>query len=163
MNTDEAAVLLEGQAAFAARALELVAGARNELTLLTQNLDPRTYCTEVFVDAVSAFVLQHRNTRVRMLVTHPQQAISGGSRMVELGRRLSSFIEFREINAERRQSLSEEYLIADGRQMLVRQYPTDLHSRTYPEAPHLARLKLKEFDLLWNESTTAQELRDLKL
>lgn len=163
MSDQESAVLLEGQALYAQRALEMVSGARQDLSLLTQALEPRTWCTEAFVDAVRSFVLQHERTRFRILVTNARQAISGGSRLVELGRALSSFIEFRELQPERRLGVVEEYLIADGRLLLHRETPSDLQSRFYGSQPRSARLKLREFDLLWNESTTAQELRDLKL
>lgn len=163
MSAPDSGVLLEGQAPYAQHALEMVAGARQDLSLLTQALEPRTWCTEAFVDAVRTFVLQHERTRFRILVANARQAISGGSRLVELGRALSSFIEFRELMPERRPGVIEEYLIADGRLLLHRETPSDLESRFFGSEPRSARTKLRSFDLLWNESTTAQELRDLKL
>lgn len=155
--------LLEGHAAFAARATEMISGTRTELSLLSQELDRRIYGTESFVGAVRAFVLKHQNTRLRVLVNNTRAAIAGGSRLIEFGRKMSTFIEFRELSIERRQFIREEYLIADGRLLLYREAPGDLASKYYATAPHLARLKLKDFDVLWNESTTAQELRDMRL
>lgn len=155
-------VLLEGHEPFLQRAVEMASAARQELVLLTQALEPRTWCAEPFVAAIQRFVLQNKHTRFRVLVADPRQAIVGGSRLVELGRRLSSFIEFRELGAERRQAVLEEYLVADGRTLLHRESTTQLES-TYSGTPLRARLKLRDFDVLWNESTTAQELRDLKL
>lgn len=156
-------VLLEGQAAFAAKATEMVAGARMELALLTQELSERVYATENFVTAVRQFVLQHRHAKLRILVNHAQRAISGGSRIVEFGRKMSSFIEFRELLEERRMAVREEYLIADGRLLLYRETPETLEAKFYGGVPHEARLKLREFDTLWNESVPAQELRSLRL
>lgn len=163
MSTPGQELLLEGHAPFLAQAVRMVAEARLELALMSQELEVRTWCSEAFVDALRAFVLQHERTRVRVLIAHPRQAIAGGSRLVELGRRLSSFVEFRELAPERRQFIREEYLIADGRAMLYRETPADLESRYFGATPQAARLKLQDFDILWNESTTAQELRDLKL
>lgn len=153
--------LLEGQAAFAAKATELVAGARMELALLTQELNERVYSTENFVAAVRQFVLQHRHARLRILVNNTQRAISGGSRIVEFGRKMSSFIEFRELLEERRMGVREEYLIADGRLLLYRETPETLEAKFYGALPHQARLKLKDFDTFWNESPPAQEMRSL--
>lgn len=153
--------LLEGVAPFAAKATELVGGARMELALLTQELTERVYATEAFVSALRQFVLQHRHARFRVLINDTRRAISGGSRIVEFGRRMSSFIEFRELLPERREAVREEYLIADGRLMLHREAPENLSAKFYAGSPHVARLKLKDFDTLWNESTTAQELRQL--
>lgn len=153
--------LVEGQAAFAAKAAEMVAGARMELALLTQELSERVYSTESFVTAVRQFVLQHRHAKLRILVNHTQRAISGGSRIVEFGRKMSSFIEFRELLEERRMGVREEYLIADGRLLLYRETPETLEAKFYGGVPHEARLKLREFDTFWNESEPAQELRSL--
>lgn len=153
--------LLEGSAAFAAKAAEMVAGARMELALLTQELNERVYSTENFVAVVRGFVLQHRHARLRVLVNHTQRAISGGSRIVEFGRKMTSFVEFRELLPERRMAVREEYLIADGRQLLYRETPETLESKYYGALPHHAHLKLKSFDTFWNESLPAQELRSL--
>ncbi len=153
--------LLEGEAAFAAKAVELAGSARMELTLLTQQLNERVYGTENFVTAVRQFVLQHSHARLRVLVNNTKRAISGGSRIVEFGRKLSTFIEFRELLPERRQMVREEFLIADGRLMLYREAPENLEAKFYGTVSHAARLKLREFDTFWNESSTAQELRSL--
>ena len=153
--------LLEGSAPFAAKATEMAGGARMELALLTQELSERVYATESFVAAVRQFVLQHRHARFRVLVNDTRRAITGGSRIVEFGRKMSTYIEFRELLPERREAVREEYLIADGRLMLYREAPENLSAKYYGTTPHLARLKLKDFDALWNESVPAQELRQL--
>lgn len=155
--------LVEGLAGFARRMRELAAGAHNELALLSQDLDRRVYGTDEFVGTLRSFVLQNRFARLRVLVSNPQTAIRNNPRLVEFGRTLSTFVEFRELLPERQQVIFEEYLVADGRKMLVREAPGDLESRYYTTAPHLARLKLKDFDMLWNESVPAQELRSLRL
>ncbi len=155
--------LLVGEAAFAAKAAAMVAGARTELALLTQELNERVYSTEAFVTAVGHFVLQHSHTRLRVLVNDTQRAIIGGGRIVEFGRKLSSFIEFRELLPERRLAVREEYLIADGRLLLYRETPETLEAKYYGNMPLQARLRLKDFDAFWNESPPAQELRSLGL
>lgn len=155
--------LLTGAADYAARATQMISHARTEVVLLSQELDRRIYGTEIFAESLRRFVLQHQNTRVRVLVNNTQAAISNSARLVEFGRSMSSFVEFREIPPTRQQMIREEYLITDSRVMLYRETPQDLESRYYGESPAEARLKLKGFDLLWNESTTAQELRQLGL
>jgi hypothetical protein len=155
--------LLTGHEAFAARALELAEGAVRELALLTQNLDRRIYGTEAFATAIRQFVRQNEHTRFRIIAVHPRLAIAGNPRLVEFGRAMSSRIEFREPPTERRTLIREEYLIADGRRLLYHETPEDLESRYYGESPDAARLQLGKFDALWNESVTAQELRNLRL
>jgi hypothetical protein len=155
--------LLQGAADFAARATQMVSAARTEIVLLSQELDRRIYGTEVFTESIRRFVLQHRHTRVRVLVNNTQAAISNSPRLVEFGRSLSSFVEFRELLPMRQQTIREEYLVTDGRVMLYRETPQNLEAMYYGSSPPVARLKLKDFDTLWNESTVAQELRQLSL
>jgi hypothetical protein len=153
--------LLTGAADFAARATQMVGAARMEVALLTQDLDRRVYGGAAFSDALRRFVLQHSHTKVRVLVNATQVAVANSPRLVEFGRSLTSFVEFRELLPARRQVVHEEVLITDGRVMLHRESPSDLEARYYAGAPSLARLKLKDFDVLWDESVPAQELRKL--
>jgi hypothetical protein len=158
---DAAPAAVSGIAAFAARATQMLAEARSEIALLSQELDRRAYGGEAVAEALRRFVLQHERTRVRILVHSAQAAVGNSPRFVELGRSLSSYVEFRELLPERRLVVLEEVLIADGRTMLHREAPQDLVARWYARAPSAVRLKLKDFDTLWNESEPAQELRRL--
>ena len=153
--------LLNGVADFAARATQMVSAARMEVALLTQELDRRIYGTGIFTESLRRFVLQHSHTKVRVLVNSTQIAMANSPRLVELGRSLTSFVEFREVPPSRQQVIREEVLITDGRVMLYRETPSDLEAKFYGASPSVARLKLKEFDLLWDEAEPAQELRKL--
>ena len=153
--------LVTSVADFAARATQMVSGARNEVALLTQELDRRVYGSGIFTESLRRFVLQHSHTRVRILVNATQLAMANSPRLVEFGRSLTSFVEFRELLSERRQVIREELLITDGRVMLSRESPGDLEAKFYGASPGLARLRMKDFDLLWDESVPAQELRKL--
>ena len=155
------AVLVTGAADYATRATEMVEGARMEIALLSQELDRRVYGSEAFGEAVRRFVLQHGHTRVRVLVNRTQAAVANSPRLVELGRALTSFVEFRELLPMRQQTVREEYLVADGRLLLYRETPQDLEAKYYSHSPHVARMQLRSFDLMWNESPPAQELRKL--
>jgi hypothetical protein len=61
----------------------------------------------------------------------------------------------------RQQTVREEYLVADGRLLLYRETPQDLEARYYGQSPHVARMRMRDFDMVWNESPPAQELRKL--
>lgn len=153
--------LVTGAANFAARATQMVGAARMEVALLTLELDRRIYAGSAFADALRHFVLQHQHTKVRILVNATQLAIANSPRLVELGRGLTSFIEFRELLAPRQPVVREELLITDGRCMLYRESPQDLQAKYYGAHPLAVREKLKEFQVLWDESVPAQELRRL--
>lgn len=154
--------VVSGHVAYADRAIELLVHARREVVLLSQDLDRRIYGDEDFIETLRAFLLQHRRARLRALVHTPRTAMQHGHRLVELGRALSSRIEFRELSPERK-SLREEYLIVDERAMLHRRTPEDLEARCYADAPALAREQLRQFEILWQESPPAREFTDLRL
>jgi hypothetical protein len=158
---DTGAEVLRGVANYAAKATQMVSEAKNEVVMLTQELDRRIYGSGIFTESLRRFVLQHRNTKVRILVNSTQMAISNSPRLVEFGRSLTTFVEFRELPTARRQVVREELLITDGRVMLYREAPGDLEAKYYGQSPAEARLKLKEFNGLWDESEPAQELRKL--
>jgi hypothetical protein len=158
---DTKAEILSGVANYAAKATQMVSEAKMEVAMLTQELDRRIYGSGIFTESLRRFVLQHRNTKVRILVNSTQVAISNSPRLVELGRSLTTFVEFRELPTARQQVVREELLITDGRVMLYREAPGDLEAKYYGQSPAEARLKLKSFDQLWDESEPAQELRRL--
>lgn len=153
--------LLQGRAAFAARALELVRGARGELLLLSDSLDRSLYGSEEFADAVKTFLLGSERRRLSVLVTQPQPAARNIPYLLELARRISSRIEFREPDADQSEPNHGEWLIADRRVLLERRGPEALESQFWAEAPQRGKTRGDEFEQLWNEAQPAQELRSL--
>ena len=153
--------LVTGAADFAARATQMVAGARMEIVLLSLDLDRRAYGGGAFTDALRRFVLQHSHTKVRILVNATQTAMANNPRLVEFGRGLTSFVEFRELLPERRPVVRQELLVADGRTMLFKESSSDLEAKYFGAQPLAVKEKLKEFQMLWDESVPAQELRRL--
>jgi len=154
--------VVSGQAEFLLRASALVASAKMEITLFSQGLDRRTYSSEDFIAPLQTFLLSHQRARLRVLVHTPSAAMRTGHRLIELGRRLSSRIEFRELLSER-QLIRKEFLIIDESALLLRDSPDQLEARYYAHAPLLARDQKREFDTWWQESPPAAEFRDLKL
>lgn len=154
--------LANGQAEFLLRATQVVTSAKLDITLFSQGLDRRTYSSEEFVAPLQTFLLSHQRARLRVLVHTPSLAMRTGHRLIELGRRLSSRIEFRELLPERK-LIRKEFLIADESSLLIRESDDQLEARYYPHAPLLARDQKREFDTWWQESPPAAEFRDLKL
>lgn len=153
---------IEGAEAYAAALLKLTAAARSELALMSLDLERRLYGTEVFVQYLRGFILQHRRARLRVLVNSPAAAARNAPRLVEFGRLLSTRIEFRELMPERWQK-REEYLVVDETAVLYRGAPDQLEAKLYAKAPLVARQQLRAFESLWDESPPAQALRALGL
>lgn len=161
--SEPAPVAVEGRSAFADAALALIAEARREIRLLSHELDVRLYGSEAVYEAVKGFLLSSERARLRVLINQPRLAAQRGHRLVELGRLLSSRVEFRGLSDERQQEHRAEWLIIDERSLLERREPEALVARLFQDQPLAARERGNDFETLWNEASPAQELRSLGL
>ncbi|HEY0975546.1 MAG TPA: hypothetical protein VGE57_13710 [Solimonas sp.] len=158
----ETATILNGRVAFV-EALGVVAGdATLELALLSYDLDARVFGDESFVEKVQALALRHHRARIRVLVNATERTMHRAHRLVELGRRLTSRIEFRQLPDDEK-AVIEEYLVADEKGVLQRDANDRLEARHYAYAPLEARRRLKAFNALWDVSVPARELGELRL
>jgi hypothetical protein len=153
--------LLDGRAAFASKALDLVRAARSELLLLSDSLDRSLYGGEDFYEAVKGFLLGSERARLNVLVCQPQEALHNAQRLIDLGQRLSSRVEFREPSPEQGEIERSEWLLADRMVLLERRDPDALQSQFWAREPQRGKLRGEAFQALWNEAQPAQELRSL--
>lgn len=153
--------IVEGRAAFAAKALAVVRAAHLELILRSDCLERALYGSEEFYEAVKTFLLGNERARLLVLVRQPQDAAQNGARLVELGRRLSSRVEFREPGEEQEEFEPAEWLFADRRTLLERRSPQDLKAQYWASEPRRGKTRAEEFEALWNEAQPAQEMRSL--
>jgi hypothetical protein len=151
-----------GSAGFLARLVEMTSNAQMQINILSQTLDRRLYGNEDFLATLQSFLLSHERARLRVIVRTSGPAARSGHRLIELGRRLSSRIEFRDLSAERR-LIEREIVIADERSLLVRETPEALDARYYAHAPLLAREELRSFETLWQESLPSEEFRSFRI
>jgi hypothetical protein len=140
-------------------ACELARSAKLHLNILSYAFEREIYGHSDFVRAVQLLATRHSKARVRILIHSPEWASRSGHRLVELARRLSSFIELRGLQQDRH--LTNEVLIADERALLYRESPDDLIARYKPEAPQEARPWLRRFEGLWAGGELVQGLRQL--
>lgn len=153
-------VTLSGAQAYADGLLQIVESGRYALSLMSVSLEQQLYGTEAFGNAMRNFILQHRRARLRVLLHEPQSAVKDCGRLVELGRSLSSRVEFREVPPEH-QKLPQEYFVADETAVLFRSSPDQLESKYYADAPMVARSHLRDFEAIWQRASVARELTAL--
>ncbi|MGQ0696739.1 MAG: DUF7931 domain-containing protein [Panacagrimonas sp.] len=155
-------VAVSGATEFADTVLQIVSTARFHLALMSVDLDRNLFGTSAFAEGLRNFILQHRRARLRVLVHEPAKAVRNSVRLVELGRLLSSRIEFRTVPVEDRK-MREEFMIADERALLYRSTPEQLDAKYYADAPMVARSHLRAFETLWSEASVAREMSALKI
>ena len=119
--------------------------AERALTILTPDLEPEIYDHEAFLETLKKFVLARGYARVRVLITDPVRAMKSGNEFVNMGRRLNSYIEFRNANEEDR-GREEAFCIADDNALMYRIDGSRWEGMADTDEPAVARKYLEEFD-----------------
>lgn len=145
-----------------AAAVEVAKVARRALRLLSYDLEPQIYGEPEFIEAVRAIATSGRFASVRVLVQDSARAARDGHRLVELARRLPTFIELRKPHTDHR-GLIEAYLVADERALLYRKQADRYEGFVDVDDPLQARRLVREFDQVWGRATPDPELRRLGL
>lgn len=140
----------------------LVRQARQDIAILSLDLDAPVYNQKSFLDALKEFALGSPRRRVRILFQDPRQALETDHRLPSLAERLSSRILFRRL-PELDEEVSACLLLADRYGYLRRpgcrlgDAVADFH------APLEVAREREAFDEYWERSTEDQTLRRLYL
>ncbi|MEM7612166.1 MAG: hypothetical protein AAF270_10825 [Pseudomonadota bacterium] len=140
----------------------ICAEAERKVSIMTRDLEPGIYDHPDFVDAVKKLILSRRFARVRVLISDPSRAIKNGNRLVTMGRRLNSFIEFRNVHEDYRER-PEAYCIADDKAIAYRLDAGRWDGIADSWTPPVARNYLQSFDEIWSASEVENEFRNLHL
>ncbi len=125
--------------------------ADRKIDILSYDFDPLTYNNEDIFNAFEHFALQNHRNRVRIILHNPQLAVSRGHRIIELGKRLSSFFNFRCL-PERFKSYTETFLIVDDIGVIHRPYPDSLKTNFHFADAQFAKSLNNTFTQIWDEA-----------
>jgi hypothetical protein len=141
---------------------EIAAVAKRWISIYTPDLEAGIYDHEGFLEVAKRLVLAKRYARIRVLIADPTRAVRLGNRFVSLGRRLNTFIEFRNVHQDYRNH-REAFLIADDIALLYRVEASKWEGIADTYEPAVARRYLELFDNIWNASEIEQEIRELRV
>ena len=119
--------------------VEIVGLANRGLSILTHDLEPQIYDHDDFLETLKRFILARSFARVRVLIMDPNRVIKTGSRFVTMGRRLNSYIEFRNVKPEYR-THPEAFCIADEHALVYRARADAWQGMSDTYEPAVARL-----------------------
>lgn len=145
-----------------AAVIEVAATAQRCLSILTPDLEPGIYDHEAFLETVKRLVIAKRFARVRVLISDPARTIRSGNGLVSLGRRLNTYIEFRNVHEDYREH-REAFLLADDNALVYRVDHVRWEGIADTWEPAVARRYLTVFEEIWAASETARELRQLRV
>ncbi len=141
-------------------AVEVAAQATRRLSIYTHDLEPGIYDDPDFLDAVKHMVLSRAYSRIRVLIADPVRAIKNGNQFVHLGRRLNTYIEFRNVREDLR-THPESYCIADDTALVYRLDAARWEGIADTYEPAVARMYGNSFDEIWQASEVEIEFRQL--
>ncbi|HEX6999280.1 MAG TPA: hypothetical protein VF322_14155 [Gammaproteobacteria bacterium] len=154
--------VLSGVDEVRAAVVEITRHANRSLSILTHDLEPAIYDHDDFLETLKRFILARTFARVRVLIMDPGRVIKTGSRFVTIGRRLNSYIEFRNAKPEYRNH-PEAYCIADEHALVYRARATSWDGVSDTYEPAVCRHYLTTFDEIWHACEIEPELRAMHL
>lgn len=154
--------VLSGKGEFADAVAAVAAVAARSLAIFTPDLEHGVYDSKQFLETVKRLVLSRSHARIRVLVSDPERVQLNVNRFLHVGRRLSTFIEFRRL-AESSQDRGDAFLIADGVALVYRARADRWEGIADTCEPRMARRYLGEFDQLWQHAENAREIGELRI
>ena len=150
-KTQGAREVLTGTAELRRAIVTIVAHAERSLCILTPNLEPEIYEHVEVLDVLKRYVLARTYARVRVLITQPERTIRHGNQFAQMGQRLSSYIQFRNLATARR-PVQEAWCIADADALVYRADHTTGEGVVDTHAPEIAKRYLAVFEDHWQVS-----------
>ncbi|HHJ80054.1 MAG TPA: hypothetical protein ENJ65_00305 [Candidatus Tenderia electrophaga] len=142
--------------------LALTRQANRSLSIFTHKLDRRVYNSLDIYSAALKLASRSRHSQIRIIIKDTTDVVKRGSRLVELGHRLSSRVQFRTPPTEYR-DFNEEFVIVDEIGLLHRRLASRYDADLSFCEPKNSRQLQKYFDECWEKSAQDPNLRQLHL
>ncbi len=142
--------------------LAMLGQTRRSVRIISRHLDAAIYDNEAVVNAFKGIALANRRAQIRILVQDIAPVVKEGHRLVDLSRRLSSFMKLR-VPAKEHASYNNAVLVADDIGTIFR-----AHAGRYEGSVNFNDMRNAEdyvhlFDEMWDHAHEHAELRRLKL
>ncbi len=140
--------------------IEVAREAKRKVSIFTHDLEPGIYDDPDFLEVIKRCVLSQTYTRIRVLIADPSRAIKNGNNFVHLGRRLNTYIEFRNVREDLR-THAESFCIADEKALVYRLQANRWEGIADTYEPAVAKLYGRMFDEIWLASEVEPEFRQI--
>jgi len=143
---------------YRAAVAEIAKRANRTLSIYTTNLEPQIYDHDSFLEPVKRLVLARSHARLRVLISDPGRAVRDGNRFFMMARRLTSYIDLRNVAAEYRSNPCA-FIIADDKTIAYRQQAAKWEGVVEFNDTAVVKRYLAYFDEVWAGSLIQPELR----
>ena len=135
---------------------------RHTLIIQSYDLDPIIYDEADFIEAVRQVAISSPRSSVKILIEDASKVISGGHRLIELMRHLTSSFQIHKINTDLK-TLSDAFLICDDTAILYRKQTHRYEGFVNFNDRGKCRQILADFRDSWEKSMPEQEFRRLHI
>jgi hypothetical protein len=143
-------------------AAALVGQAVRSLEIFSRDLEAEIYDQPDFIAGIRALALNSRHARIRILLQDASRVARDGHRLLEIARRLSSYIEIRRPSHEYRE-YNEAFMLVDGTG-LIHRHNADRHEGSASfRQPLRARELGNFFEEVWQRSSPHPDLQRLHI
>lgn len=150
--------IARGEEAIGERIAALAEATVHEFDVFAPQLDPRWFNTGRLHRALAGFATRHRHNRARLLIEDAAQAVRDNNRMIDLARRLSDFIEIRQVGESDR-GLREMFVLADRSAVLHQQDVTRVEALVETGGRRAGAELRSRFQGMWDRSEPIPEIR----
>ena len=137
---------------------EVVTRANRTLSIYTPDLEPQIYDHDLFLEPVKRLVLARSHARLRVLISNPSRVSRDGNRFMMMARRLTSYIDLRNVAPEYRSNPCS-FIVADDKAIAFRQQCTRWEGIVEFNDTTVVKRYLAYFDEVWAGSLIQPEMR----
>ncbi len=143
---------------YRATVAELATRAQRSLSIYTPDLEPLLYDQDSFLEPMKRLVLARSHARLRVLISDPGRVSREANRFMQMARRLTSYIDLRNVSPEYRNNPCS-FIVADDKAIAYRQQSSRWDGIVEFNDVALVRRYLAYFDEVWAGSMIQPELR----
>lgn len=143
---------------YRAAVAEIATRATRSLSIYTPDLEPQLYDQDCFLEPLKRLVLARSHARLRVLISDPARAAREGNRFMQMARRLTSYIDLRNVAPEYRSNPCS-FIVADDKAIAYRQQASRWDGIVEFNDVQVVRRYLAYFDEVWAGSLIQPELR----
>jgi len=143
---------------YRAAVAEIAKRANRTMSIYTPNLEPLIYDQDMFLEPLKRLVLARGHARLRVLISDPARVVREGNRFMQMARRLTSFIELRNVPPEFRDNPAA-FIIADASAIAFRQQSSKWEGIVEFNDQQIVKRYLAYLDEVWAVSLIQPELR----
>jgi formate-dependent nitrite reductase cytochrome c552 subunit len=146
----------------AAAYLRMSSQAKFRLDIVSRDLEPAIFDNADYYNAVKQLAMHNPRSRIRILIQNSEHIVKYGHRLIELSRRLSSYIDIR-LQGKDFREFNEAWLIIDDCGWIRRPLADRFKGECYFNSPREVQERTKQFNEMWDASVEDPNLRRLHL